>query len=201
MGIWYLASMLFFEYVLLKELELPVILQPVIFSVLALLCFLQYYYYGKRWSLLKTFNLGLLVLALTGVLMLGIYICIHYSSSNTTKEILFFILGLVPSILTALAYIPQMYELWVTKNPYGISIIFLLVDMSGALCFFLSLVLFPDVDWLAATTYLIVLSFNSGILITCVTWRFVQSRRLKQETAIIEEGTVEIMSETKAVMK
>lgn len=198
MSIWYFAAILYFDYTLLAELQLAIILQPLIFCFFTLLCVLQYFYYDKHWALLKTAYLGITILISSTVLLVALYFSVQ-AFSNPTRTTLLFILGLVPNILTALAYLPQIYELWKTRNPYGISLTFLLLDMGGALSFLLSLLFFPPVDWLAAALYIIVLLFNSSICISCFSWRLLIARSPREDDAL-ESGALEIKSSSKVVL-
>lgn len=189
--LWYLSSLLFLIYAWLVDLAIPFLLQANVFCILTLLCFLQYFYYDRAWSLLRCCLFALLVLTVSSLLALAIGLGIQSMKRN--KDAVILVLGIIPGILSLVAYLPQIYELWHSQLPYGLSIRFLLVDLTGAACFLTSLLLTPPVNWTAASIYIMVLLLDGGIIITLLFWRLLLHRRrtYRQEEEVVDVVTVE----------
>lgn len=72
--------------------------------------------------------------------------------------------GIISSIFICVGLFPPYYDIYIYKCVRGISFIFLLVDMGGAVFSFLSLLFEPKFDILAAISYCSVFFLELGII-------------------------------------
>ncbi|CAO1638847.1 unnamed protein product [Sympodiomycopsis kandeliae] len=158
--IWAYASVPQGSYLLIEWINIPLIVQPQIFSFLALIAVGQCMYFqngnetiGSRFSLKQTVAgvLGMAILA--GGLEVAFFELGRLGKRHGTDAAsqVFGIIGVI-GILAGL--FPQFWEIYKLKEVVGVSFVFLALDSSGALFSLLSLIFKPKFDGLAAANYI-----------------------------------------------
>ncbi|RIA86977.1 PQ loop repeat-domain-containing protein [Glomus cerebriforme] len=139
--LWTLASVFFGIYAIILNLSIPLLIQPQLFAIIALFVYIQCFYYDSSKFKNNKIKSGILFVIisvlLTGVEVGAVY-GIRYANS---KDINWpeTIIGIIPVVLLIIGFVPQYIEIFQAKRVIGISLIFMALDMSGALFSVLSL--------------------------------------------------------------
>jgi len=163
MFIWSVASIFFGAYVVVQNVNIPIILQPQLFGVLAAFSWIQCLYYARRRSLRFCTVLFLSYLLAFGGLEVGFRFAVQENLDHGHDGLLTFC-AVFGAILITAGFIPQYLQIWRHAEVMGISLIFMAVDMSGALFSLLSLCFKTQFYAVAALTYISVLVFDGGIV-------------------------------------
>ncbi|PWN50310.1 hypothetical protein IE53DRAFT_293764, partial [Violaceomyces palustris] len=162
--IWLSGSIPQGTYLVVENINIPLIVQPQLFSFFCLISLSQCWQYSHGKSKTFCFSSVLLLLFLLGGLELGLYYLCKLGesrgNSSGTK-----VMGILGAILIVLGLVPQYYEIWKYKEVKGISFIFLAVDCSGAIFSTLSLVFKERFDGIAAANYIGILVLEIGIFL------------------------------------
>ncbi|KIM90625.1 hypothetical protein PILCRDRAFT_84557 [Piloderma croceum F 1598] len=155
--LWALSAPFLGVYVIVQNLNVPLILQPQLFCTFALVSWGQCQYYGKNRSKLVSIVLTVSVAAILGCFEVGMVFALKSSNHEgqvNQRGLQFF--GIVCSVIISLALFPQYYEIWRLGEVRGISITFMIVDLLGGVFSDLSLIFKADFDTIAAITYTLV---------------------------------------------
>ncbi|KAI8903455.1 hypothetical protein DFJ77DRAFT_440702 [Powellomyces hirtus] len=183
MALWAIWTPFFGGYAIYSDLAVPLLVQPNLFGFFATICFVQCIYYGtksnceKRRPARAIYALLLLAvcLAVLGALETGLYFATKKASESSWPNVTF-ALGVLPTILIVLGFVPMYYEIF-THSPNdakffaetsivdGLSEPFLIMDTLGGILSVLALGLRPPpFDWLNAGSYAAVAILDLGIL-------------------------------------
>jgi uncharacterized protein with PQ loop repeat len=164
MLIWSASGVPLGVYVIVQNINIPIILQPQLFGFLAAISWIQCLYYGNRKS--RTFCTVIFTsyLLVYGGLVAGLSILTWHVKERGNEALLRFF-GIFSSILIASGLIPQYIEIYQRKEVIGISLTFMLVDILGGVFSTLSLAFKPKLDVIAMITYLAVVVMDGAIVI------------------------------------
>ncbi|KAJ3818898.1 PQ loop repeat-domain-containing protein [Lentinula raphanica] len=184
---WSIAGAFLGTYSIVKNLNIPLILQPQLFSALTMASWAQCQYYGRKRPLSTTLVLFLCGCVILGGFEVGTVYAVRPSFSHGDRSgsegIEFF--GIMSTVLITLSFVPQYYEIYNRKEVIGISIWFMAVDLLGGVFSDLSLVFKAgDFDIVAAVTYSLVIVMD-GIVILAA-WILnprAKRRRLRMENS------------------
>jgi uncharacterized protein with PQ loop repeat len=71
---------------------------------------------------------------------------------------------IITSALCIIGFVPQFFEIIRLKNAKGLSLLFLLMDFTGAIFGILSLAMMEHFDWLDALIYICIASGDVGLM-------------------------------------
>ncbi|CCJ31296.1 unnamed protein product [Pneumocystis jirovecii] len=149
--LWSVGGVFMGIYNISRNLNIPLQLQPQLFMVLCFITWGQCLYYENKWPLKKC----IFIFFLTGTAC-GLKLIVRRIEWPIKT------VGVISSILVCVGLLPPYYDIYIHKSVRGISFIFLLVDMGGAVFSFLSLLFEPKIDVLAAISYCIVVILELG---------------------------------------
>ncbi|KAI0060719.1 PQ-loop-domain-containing protein [Artomyces pyxidatus] len=168
--IWSLSAIPLGIYVIVQDLNVPLILQPQLFGLFALTSWAQCMYYGKGHSLRWCAASMLAILTIFAALEVGLVYAVRPSYRRGDKSgkraTQFF--GVLSSVMITLALFPQYYDIYQRRAVVGISVLFMLVDMLGGVFSDLSLVFKPPFDIIASLSYTLVVILDGIILLAAV---------------------------------
>ncbi|KAF5347995.1 hypothetical protein D9757_014860 [Collybiopsis confluens] len=178
--LWAVSAPFLGTYSIVKNLNVPLIVQPQVFSALALCSWAQCQYYGRQRTLRTVLTLTILLAVIFTGFEVGMVYALRPSyirgEESGDRGVEFF--GLISPILLALSFIPQYYEIYKHKEVIGISIAFMIVDLLGGVFSDLSLVFKSGAfDGTAAATYSIVIVMDAVILIAAAVLNPLAKRR------------------------
>jgi len=159
---WGISGCFLGVYVTVQNLNIPLILQPQLFSALSLVSWGQCQYYGNRRSLAASVILTVSVAAVLASFEAGMVFAvksIYHNGSGNRRPLDFF--GIFSSVIISLALFPQYYEIWKHGEVIGISVAFMAVDLLGGVFSDLSLVFKKDPDVIATVTYSLVVVLDA----------------------------------------
>ncbi|KAI9599381.1 hypothetical protein BDF19DRAFT_381383, partial [Syncephalis fuscata] len=160
MLIWIAGCAFYASYAVALDLAVTLIIEPQAVLLFALVCYAQCIYYEKQ---LTTASIILIIVFICVGLEVGsIYGTIVTDRQGLTGVVAF--MGILPAVLIDIGFLPQYWEVWVTKSASGISYGFLAMDIIGSVFSILSLIFHEHIDPIAAAIYISVLILNSGLL-------------------------------------
>lgn len=147
--IWVAGSIPQGTYLVVQNINIPLIIQPQLFSTFAIIAMAQCWHYSHKISTRKC----ILGAVGTGVIAGGFEAAFYFlcrlgerrGTSAGTKT-----MGIVGAVLIVVGLVPQYYEIWKLKEVKGISLLFLAIDCSGGVFSLLSLVFKQSFDGIAA---------------------------------------------------
>jgi len=177
--LWGISCVPLGVYVIVQNLNIPLILQPQLFGLLSLTSWGQCLYYeGKRTKLFSILT-TLCVIITAGGLEAGLVFAVRPSYRRGNEgPVRFF--GIFSSALISLSLLPQYYEIYKHKEVIGISILFMFIDLLGGVFSDLSLVFKAKFDVIASITYSLVV-FMDGLVIVAAMILNPRARRLRRD--------------------
>jgi len=183
MLIWALAALPLGVYNVAQNNNVPLMVQPQLFGLLACTCWVQCFYYDQHFSKSRTVSIFLGFLVLFGGMEAGFVFAVrHGLEENNDRPLQFF--GVMTAILLFAGLLPQYYEIWKMKEVQGVSMLFMLVDGLGGLFSFLSLVFQPPLDPLLSFSYVSVVLLDTGIMLLKITLNPIARRRRAREQGV-----------------
>jgi len=167
--IWYASAAFFDVYLVVRKLPVVLVVQQALFSTLSACIVFQYLWFDSSHSKRASLILGAAMPFSAAVVGTAIYFVLkklaELSWLGTTVAALS-VIGVV------LGFLPQYYEIAVTKT-VDISFVFLALDMTGGVLSFSALLFAPPpMDWWAASVYLGVVMFESVIVCLAIFFQF-----------------------------
>jgi len=166
MAMWYSGSVMFVAYIIHTKFPLPIILQPTSFGLSTIVCLFQYLVYETKLSTIKL----AITCAFTALVSAACFAAFYYIPLMGLESAInwpLLMLGLVPAMLLTVAYLMQFYEIYRTRNPFGLDMTFLLVDMLGAVCFVVSVALQRPFNCIALYQYSSAFIFDVVLCVWC----------------------------------
>ncbi|KAF9149632.1 hypothetical protein BG015_008568 [Linnemannia schmuckeri] len=158
--IWVLCALGFGSYGVVEELSIPLIVQPQIFGVLSMVCYLQCLYYGERtkgwWTLRRTMWAAVGAVCLMVGVQVGAVYATRAGIDNNVKGTVE-AAGIIPILLLVLGFIPQYVDIYRDRSVVGVSMAFIAADAAGAMFSIVSLIFRTEFDLLATLNYCAVL--------------------------------------------
>ncbi|KAI0245035.1 PQ loop repeat-domain-containing protein [Lactifluus subvellereus] len=165
--LWGISSLPLGVYVIVQDLNIPLIVQPQLFGLFSLLSWGQCMYYGATRS--RVWCAAVLggTLALWGVLEATLVFVLRpsYRHGVPADKTGVRFLGSLGSALLAIALLPQFYEIYKHGAVLGISLTFMAIDLLGGVFSILSLVFKHRVDAIAAVAYSLVVVLDGLVLV------------------------------------
>ncbi|CAG8623486.1 10499_t:CDS:2 [Funneliformis caledonium] len=166
--LWTISNVFYGTYAIVLNLSIPLIIQPQLFGIICLFVDMQFLYYDSpKLKGNKVKNVTLFILS--ALLFAGCEVGSVYGirEANATKirwpEKVF---GIVSPVLLISGFVPQYIQIYKEKHVIGISMIFMALDMAGALFSVLSLVFRPPpFDTIASLTYISVFVLDGLIVL------------------------------------
>ncbi|KAK9245794.1 PQ loop repeat-domain-containing protein [Lipomyces tetrasporus] len=199
--LWAFAGVLFGMYFLIQRPNVPLMIQPEVFTFLSLVTWAQCLYYGSRFSFIKT----LVIVSLTGAFSAGLQVAVIISLQNSAlcdsnKTSIcwpLLLIGIIAALLIVIGLVPPYFELWRRQGQVvGINFFFLAIDSAGAILSFASL-LFPQTDedgnpeqndYLGMVLYLLVPFMEAGIVASHFVWWLRIGRYLERTDTDVEKS-------------
>ncbi|KAG8899048.1 hypothetical protein FRC00_001987 [Tulasnella sp. 408] len=162
MFLWAFSGLFLGVYVVVKNINIPLILQPQLFTALAALSWAQCLYYGGKKTKLFAALSYLTFVSLFGGIQTGLVFA--FKASRNERALQAF--GILSAVIISVGLIKR----WILVDavPVGISMLFMAVDMGGGLFSVLSLVFKPKFDGVAAATYLAVIILDGVIVVAAL---------------------------------
>ncbi|KAH7099263.1 hypothetical protein BKA62DRAFT_621625 [Auriculariales sp. MPI-PUGE-AT-0066] len=152
MIIWSAAAIPLGTYNIVSVGNIPLIVQPQAFAALCGLSWAQVLHYHFKFSVFKSLLAWLGLLATIGTLEVAfVFACRAGERHGTSAGTTFF--GVLAAVMILGGFAPQYYEIWKFKEVFGLSLLFIFIDMMGALTSCLALVFEPEFDILASVSY------------------------------------------------
>ncbi|EIM86847.1 uncharacterized protein STEHIDRAFT_131391 [Stereum hirsutum FP-91666 SS1] len=165
--VWALSAVPLGVYVIVQDLNIPLILQPQLFTTFALISWVQCLYYdnGRSFRFCVAVLLGIMVTeaALETGFVYALRPAYREGKESAKRGVQFF--GILSSVMISLALFPQYYEIYKHKAVVGISVTFMIVDLLGGVFSDLSLAFKEDFDVIASITYSLVVFFDAIVII------------------------------------
>lgn len=188
MLIWASASLPLGVYNIAQNVNIPLILQPQLFGILAAVCWAQCLHYEYRLSVPRsiiTFCVFLVTLA--GLQVGFVYAVWHALAENDSRPLEFF--GVMTALLVFFGLMPQFYEIWRLKEVSGISTSFMIIDGLGGLFSALSLVFKESIDPLLAFSYISIIILDALVLVLKLILNPLAARRRAREAEAVDATT------------
>ncbi|KAI0766684.1 PQ loop repeat-domain-containing protein [Trametes elegans] len=184
---WGIAGAFLGTYSVIKELNLPLILQPQLFGALSLVSWAQCQYYGRKRSKTVAITMLIVALAIFAGFEVGMIFAVNpaYLDGNE-RAVQFF--GIFSTVLISGALLPQYYEIYKHKEVIGISLTFMAIDLLGGVFNDLSLAFASEFDVVAGVTYSLVV-FLDAIVILCACILNPIAHRRRKTLAAAENST------------
>ncbi|KAH9973583.1 PQ loop repeat-domain-containing protein [Lactifluus volemus] len=193
--LWGIAALPLGVYVIVQDLNIPLIVQPQLFGLFSLLSWGQCLYYGTAHS--RTWCTAVLgcTLALWGALEVAFVFALRPSYRRGTPAgktgVQFF--GILSSALISIALLPQFYEIYKYRAVLGISLVFMAIDCLGGIFSVLSLVFKHRFDAIAAVTYSLVVVLDGLVLVLALVLNPRARRREHRHTHDKTDRTTTVM--------
>lgn len=187
--IWVAGSIPQATYLVVQNINIPLIIQPQLFSAFAIIAMAQCWHYSHRLSTYRCILGALATAAIAGTVEVAFYFLCklgeNRGTSAATKT-----MGIVGAVLIVAGLIPQYYEILRLKEVRGISMWFLAIDCSGGVFSLLSLVFKHSFDAIAAANYIGIVVLEVGIF-GCYLFLNPKAarRRLQRERSSSEVGS------------
>ncbi|KAJ9295568.1 hypothetical protein DTO271G3_6024 [Paecilomyces variotii] len=183
MFLWAACAVPMGTYMILQKVNVPLQVQPQMFSFFSLISWGQILYYNHNYS----FRKATLAVVGTGVLLGGLealfVLCLRipYNKGTTWPDLLF---GAIAAVMLALGLIPPYFEIRKRRGRVvGINWFFLAMDTSGGLFSLFALAAQGSFDILGGIMYIIVVVLEGGIYISHIIWRICNRKLLKEAKA------------------
>ncbi|EJD07609.1 uncharacterized protein FOMMEDRAFT_24933 [Fomitiporia mediterranea MF3/22] len=155
MLIWAIAAVFLGVFVILQDLNIPLIIQPQIFGLLSLISWSQCLYYEHKKPYRQVILILTMTLAILGGFEAGMVFAVRPAvNKGNDRPVTFF--GVMASITLAVGLLPQYGEIIRFREVKGISMFFMAIDTLGGVFSLLSLVFREKFDALAAVAYSLV---------------------------------------------
>ncbi|TFK26254.1 hypothetical protein FA15DRAFT_638117 [Coprinopsis marcescibilis] len=157
MLLWAISGIFQGTYTVVRWINIPLIVQPQLFSLLAYISWGQqtvsilFSRRSKKVAVLMTLG----VVVASGVVEL-ILIMVTRPLKEHSKNVATTVYGVISSILLAVALFPQYWEIYKLKAVIGISLVFISIDILGGVFNDLSLVFKEEFDVVASIQYSVV---------------------------------------------
>ncbi|KAJ3544713.1 hypothetical protein NM688_g5710 [Phlebia brevispora] len=180
--VWGLAGAFLGVYVIVQDLNIPLIVQPQVFGFLSLFSWAQCMFYDKHISLPICTLMFISLIAVSGGFEAGMVFAVRpaYHAGNI-RPVQFF--GIFSSVMISLALFPQYWEIYRRREVVGISILFMFVDMMGGVFSTLSLIFKTEFDVIAGVTYSLVVVLDGIVLLLALILNPMAKRRRAREAA------------------
>ncbi|PIL25155.1 hypothetical protein GSI_13044 [Ganoderma sinense ZZ0214-1] len=190
MLLWGMSCIFLGVYAIVQNLNVPLIVQPQIMSVLSYVSWAQCQYYGRKRPKMTAILMGVTIIVVSGGLEAGLIFAIRPAFNRGNKAPVTFF-GIVSTVLLSCGLLPQYYEIYKYKEVIGVSLMFMFVDMMGGVFSDLSLAFKDRFDIVAGVAYSLVVVLDGIVLLCALVLNPRAQRRRKQLEAIVAEEPAE----------
>ncbi|KAH9829532.1 PQ-loop-domain-containing protein [Rhodofomes roseus] len=182
--LWGVAAGFMGVYAIVRDLNVPLVLQPQLFGSLCLAAWAQCLYYGTvRCPRAVCGALYVAALAALAGFQVGVVYAVRPAYERGEGRAVEAV-GIVSSVTLSLALFPQYYEIYVHREVVGISVPFMAIDMLGGVLSDLSLAFKPPpFDAVAALSYSLVVFLDGLVLLAAAILNPLAKRRRKRAAA------------------
>ncbi|KAI0083937.1 PQ loop repeat-domain-containing protein [Irpex rosettiformis] len=184
--LWGISGAFLGVYVIVQDLNIPLIVQPQVLSVLSLVSWSQCQYYSKKRPLRVCILWLASLLVILGGFQAGMVFAIRPAYHNGNRKAAQFF-GIMSSILLSLALFPQYYEIYNHREVIGISIPFMIIDLLGGVFSVLSLAFKSNFDIIAGVAYSLVVVLDGIVILLALVLNPLAARRRRRENALPTE--------------
>ncbi|KAH9943834.1 PQ loop repeat-domain-containing protein [Amylocystis lapponica] len=186
--LWGTASAFLGVYNIVQNLNVPLIVQPQLFGILSLVSWGQCLYYGNKWSLARSAALAISTVVILGGFETGMVFAVRpsYNRGNDRPVDVF---GIISTVLIAAGLFPQYYEIYRHREVIGISILFMVIDLSGGLFSTLSLVFKSHFDIVAGITYSLVILLDGIVIVLALILNPLAARRRRRAAQAVADSS------------
>ncbi|KIM22827.1 hypothetical protein M408DRAFT_78446 [Serendipita vermifera MAFF 305830] len=188
MLLWAVSGAFLGVYTIVRNINIPLIVQPQVFGALAALSWVQTLYYDPKRSLWVCSLIFLTFVVVFAAFEAGMVYATRAAIEAGNQHVLPFFGGF-SAVLIAVALIPQYIEIYRLKEVRGISLLFMALDIGGGIFSLLSLVFKPEFDGVASLSYIGVIVLDGIIVILQFILNPRAQRRREREDAMIPEIT------------
>ncbi|KAM0753229.1 hypothetical protein T439DRAFT_323864 [Meredithblackwellia eburnea MCA 4105] len=163
LAIWWFGGIFLGAYVVVQNINIPLIVQPQCFTVLSAVCWAQCLHYdqgkSKKFCFLALISAIVVAGGLEAAFIFGAKSLESHGNDKLTEAA-----GILSAIFIALGLLPQYVEIYKFRAVIGISLVFLLIDLLGGIFSFLSLIFAEgSFDYIASASYIIVVILEVGV--------------------------------------
>ncbi|OJJ48310.1 hypothetical protein ASPZODRAFT_23961 [Penicilliopsis zonata CBS 506.65] len=192
MFLWALCAVPMGAYLILQEVNIPLQIQPQIFSTLALIGWGQVLYYNHNYTAMKAtlcaVGTGLLFGGAEALLILTLRI--PYNKGIRWPDT---VVGVFAAIFLGAGLLPPYFEMWKRSGRVvGINWVFLSIDTSGGLFSLFALAAQGSFDILGGIMYIVVIVLEAGIYISHIVWR-IRYREVRKEAKATGKSIDEVL--------
>ncbi|BEJ15200.1 hypothetical protein CspHIS471_0409670 [Cutaneotrichosporon sp. HIS471] len=185
MFIWACATIFQGSYLVAMRSSIPLQLQPQVFGGLGVISWGQCLYYGKKYSLRKTLScVFTFYVFFAGFETGSVFALWAGERRGITWPIDMY--GWITSALLILGLMPQYYEIYKHKEVVGISLIFMVVDISGGVFSGISLFFRTHFDSIAFVQYFLVVVLDGVVVILAFILNPMAKKRRAREAALAD---------------
>jgi len=178
--LWGISGAVLGVYVIVEDLNIPLIIQPQVLSVLCIISWAQCQYYEKKRSLRTCVFWLISIVTLLGGFEAGMVFAIRPAYHNgNIRPVQFF--GIFSSVLLSAALFPQYYQIYKHREVIGISILFMAIDLLGGVFSDLSLVFKPKFDVIAGVAYSLVVVLDGIVILLALVLNPIAARRRRRQ--------------------
>jgi len=190
---WGMSGTLRSIYLIVQNVNIPLILQPQIVSLLFAISWAQCLLYGHKWPLKRcVLGCAALIALSAGFEVAMIYVAKHLAMKGNTIPLKFF--SITSSVITALGLLPQYWEIYKRKEVIGLSLAFMAVDIGGGVFSILSLVFKKKFDVLASLVFIIIVVMVTVIMIAALVLNPIARRKRAAQTSVEEVLTGSVLT-------
>ncbi|AOA61173.1 hypothetical protein PP7435_CHR1-0320 [Komagataella phaffii CBS 7435] len=171
MFLWAASGIPFAIYFIVRDSYIPMQVQPVLFSALCAISWIQTLYYPpSQLKIVKIVSLVSVFLVIALGMMMGFIMWLRPLYIDENLEWPSLIFGILASIMLLAGLVPPYIELAKRKGRVlGINFVFLSMDSAGA-AFSMISVLVDKIDIMGAILYAVVLIMELGIFTSHIMW-------------------------------
>ncbi|TFK51874.1 hypothetical protein OE88DRAFT_1807782 [Heliocybe sulcata] len=185
--LWTCSSAFLGVYVIVQDLNIPLILQPQLFGAFSLISWSQCQYYGSKRPLKTCILLGISIALVLGGFEAGMVFAVRPSyNAGNMRPVQFF--GVFSAVVISAGLFPQYYEIYKHREVIGISVMFMLIDLLGGVFSDLSLVFKPKFDVVAGVTYSLVIFLDGIVILAAIILNPFARRRRRREAQLAAEN-------------
>ena len=162
--IWVAGSIPQATYLVVENINIPLIVQPQLFSLFAIVAMAQVWHFSHGVRVRSCVLGGLATCLVAGGMEAAFFFLCRLGEDRGTdagtKT-----MGIAGAVLIVGGLVPQYYEIYRLREVKGISFVFLAVDCSGGVFSLLSLVFKSYFDGIAAANYIGIVVLELGIFL------------------------------------
>ncbi|KDQ61336.1 hypothetical protein JAAARDRAFT_506400 [Jaapia argillacea MUCL 33604] len=184
--LWSISAVFLGVYVIVQDLNIPLIIQPQLFGALCLASWSQCQCYGNKQSFKACIIMFLGMATFLGGFETAMIFAVKpsYEHGNDRPTMFF---GIAASVLLTIGFIPQYHEIWKHCEVIGLSITFMAIDFFGGVFSNLSLVFKPEFDVVAGVAYSLIIVLDLVVILAALILN-PRARRQRRREALLSDA-------------